>query len=277
MADIHQNDTKNDRLDCKDFLQRWGDKKRFIVDGGFCRLVSFVAPALLALMETSLHRRLKEIYAGADAQTEVPLGRYRIDAIVDDELIEVQHGSLSAIRDKIGHLVKKHRVLVVKPIIACKRLIKLTAKGGDEKSRRMSPKRGTILDLFDELIYFTRVFPHPNLTLEVPLVEVEEQRYPGHGRRRRWRERDFVVQDQQLVSIRETYRFHTAADLTNLIPGDLPTPFHTGHLAESLSIDRWIAQRIAYCFRKMGTTVQVGKERNALLYKFVRHAKTNAA
>ena len=44
--------------------------------------------------------------------------------------------------------------------------------------------RGTFVDLFDELVHFTRVFPHPRLALEVVLVEIEEWRYPGHGRRR---------------------------------------------------------------------------------------------
>ena len=44
-------------------------------------------------METSLHRELKSLYAGEAAQTEVRLGRFRIDAVVGDELVEVQHGS----------------------------------------------------------------------------------------------------------------------------------------------------------------------------------------
>ena len=43
----------------------------------------------------------------------------------------------------------------------------------------------TYTDLFDDLVHFTRVFPHRRLTLEVPLVDIEEWRYPGHGRRRR--------------------------------------------------------------------------------------------
>jgi len=65
-------------------------------------------------------------------------------------------------------------------------LVKLAEKGGEVLGRRLSPKRGQIVDLFDELVHFTRAFPHRRLTLEVPLVEVEERRYPGHGRRRRW-------------------------------------------------------------------------------------------
>ena len=52
-------------------------------------------------METSLHRDLKKLYAGDDSQTEVVLGGYRIDAVSGGRLIEIQHGSLSAIRDKI--------------------------------------------------------------------------------------------------------------------------------------------------------------------------------
>jgi len=104
-------------------------------------------------------------------------------------------------------------VLVVKPLILHKTLVRLDAKGGSVLSRRRSPKVETVLSLFDELIYFTRVFPHRNLTLETPLVEVDELRYPGHGRRRRWRENDFLVEDQRLVSIRETHRFKTNQDL----------------------------------------------------------------
>ncbi|MBN2295472.1 MAG: hypothetical protein JXM70_23785, partial [Pirellulales bacterium] len=121
--------------------------------------------------------------------------------------------------------------------------------------------------------YFTRVFPHKRLTLEVPLVEVEEWRYPGHGRRRRRRDNDFQVEDQRLVCVHETHRLRTARDLAALVcdrlhSGPLPRPFHTGHLAESLEVRRWIAQRIAYCLRKMGAIHQVGKNGNSCLYEF---------
>ena len=123
-----------------------------------------------------------------------------------------------------------------------------------------------MLDLFDELIHFTRVFPHPRLTLEVPLVEVEEWRYPGHGRRRRHRDGDFQVEDQKLVEIRSQHTLHSIADLAALIACPLPQPFHTAHLAAGLEIPRWLAQRIAYCLHKTGAARQVGKERNAWLY-----------
>lgn len=221
-------------------------------------------------METSLHRQLKDAYCTGTAEIEVPLGDYRIDVVQPGLLVEIQHGSLSAIRDKIQKLCEDHKVLVVKPILIEKRLVKLDKKDGEVIERRKSPKTGTLLDLFDELIYFTRAFPHPNLLLEVPLVDVDEIRYPGHGRRRRKRKSDFQVQDRILTGIRETHRFATAQDLARMVPPGMPRPFHTGHLAEALGIKRWVAQKIAYCYRHMGTVKQVGKQGNSHLYEFTK-------
>lgn len=219
-------------------------------------------------METSLHRQLKQHYASNRGQQEVPLGNYRIDVVEDQQLIEIQHGSLAAIRDKVADLLENHRVTVVKPIVMRKRLVKREAKGGKVVSQRLSPKRGSSWDLFDELIYFTRVFPHPHLRLEVPLVDVEEWRYPGHGRRRRRRQNDHQVEDRKLVEVRQTITLETNEDLRGLVPAELPQPFDTGQLAAATGISRWVAQRVAYCFRKMGAAKQVGKRGNALTYEW---------
>ncbi len=219
-------------------------------------------------METSLHRELKTFYAGTDAQFEVPLGEYRIDVVSNGMLVEIQHGSLAAIRDKVKTLLHQHDVLVVKPIVVRKLLVKRSAKEGEILHRRLSPKRGGIWDLFDDLVHFTQVFPHKRLTLDVPLVDIEEWRHPGHGRRRRWRVNDHEVEDQKLLRVHAVHRFQTAADLRALIVNPLPASFHTGDLAELLGIRRWVAQRIAYCFRKMGVVRELGKQGNTRLYEF---------
>jgi hypothetical protein len=218
-------------------------------------------------METTLHRQLKALYAGPEACVEQRIAGFRIDAVCSDRLIEIQHGSLAAIRTKIAHLLESHEVVVVKPLVVRKQLVRLAKRGGKEVSRRLSPKRGSLLDLFHELVYFTRVFPHPRLILQAPLVEVEERRYPGHGRRRRWRRNDVVVEDQRLLTVIGVHQFQTAADLLSLLPPSLPDPFHSGHVADGLGIRRWIAQRIVYCLRQTGATETCGKTGNTVLYR----------
>jgi hypothetical protein len=223
-------------------------------------------------METSLHRQLKEVYAGTTGKTEVSYGDFRIDVVNRGRLIEIQHGSLAAIRRKIRKLCGDYKVTVVKPIVASKKLVKRPAKNKPVSNSRMSPKRCGVLDVFHELVYFRDVFPHPNLRIEVPLVHIEEWRYPGHGKRRRRRENDFLVEDQMLIDIEATHRFRTNADLMRLIPRSLINPFTTQHLAEVLEIDRTFAQRIAYCLREMKAIDQIGKQGNAWLYRDRRRA-----
>ncbi len=218
-------------------------------------------------MEFSLHRELKEHYAGPAARTEVPVAGYRVDAVLPDRLVEVQHGSLGAIRHKVARLLASHHVLVVKPIVVRKVLVQQTGRGGAIRHRRRSPKVGSVLDLFHDLVHFTRVFPHPRLALEVPLVEIEEWRYPGHGRRRRRRANDFQIEDQRLIEIEQTLTLRKAADLPGLLGVRLPDTFHTGHLAALLGRPRWEAQKIAYCLRETGAVETIGKEGNAWLYR----------
>src|SRR5437868_324120 len=105
----------------------------------------------LLLMETTLHHQLKALYAGPQARLEQRVAGFRIDAIRDGQLIEIQHGGLAAIRRKIARLLEEHAVLVVKPLIIRKQLVSLSRRAGKELSRRLSPKQGTLLDLFHEL------------------------------------------------------------------------------------------------------------------------------
>lgn len=235
-------------------------------------------------METSLHQALKLHYGLESHRCEQRLGKYRIDAIAEDgRLIEIQHGPLGAIRHKVHDLIAAHELTVVKPLIVGKVLVKRSRRGGPVVQRRRSPKQQTLVDLFQELVHFVEVFPHPRLAIEVLLVEIEEWRYPGHGRRRRWRPNDYVVEDQRLTAIRKSIRLASGTDLRRCLPSDLPSPFHTGHLATAMDVPRWIAQQIAYCLRQMKIARQVGKERNTRLYDWVeasgrpRHKRRGAS
>ena len=229
-------------------------------------------------METSLHRQLKESYAKDAADVEVTIGAYRIDAVRDGELIEVQHGSLTAIRSKVAQLLKQHRVRVVKPIIARKRIVRQLTVDGPVKSRRYSPMRGGILELFDELVYFTKVFPHSRLVLEVPMVEVEEWRLPPQASRRRRRKAKYRVHDVRLTKVLQTYRFIDSSELLDLLPiAKLPTTFDTAQLSEALGVDRWVGQRIAYVLRETGAVEPAGRRGNARQYGLPINAKRRAA
>jgi ribonucleoside-diphosphate reductase beta chain len=85
------------------------------------------------------------------------------------------------------------------------------------------------------------------------------------------------VADQRLVSINQNVRLRHAADLVRMLAVRLPNEFHTGALAELCGIRRHVAQRIAYCLRKMNAVEHIGKQGNALLYKLPNRRATKRA
>ena len=225
-------------------------------------------------MESTLHRQLKSLYGGAAEDLEVQVDGYRIDAVVRGRLFEIQQASLFALRDKVRQLLLRHKVVVVKPLVSRKYLIRRDRADGEIVSARYSPTRETVLHVFRELVHFVNVFPHPGLTLEVVLTEQEEHRIARARRRRRGP--DFRVEDRLLVKVVSTTKLKTAADLRKLLPSTLPADFTTGDLALHAQIPRWLAQKMAYCLKNTGAIELRGKQGNAMLYGIPPRSKRAA-
>jgi hypothetical protein len=219
-------------------------------------------------METSLHQQLKLEYAGGGRQTEVRIEGFRIDAVRGSELVEIQLGSLAAIRAKVARLLAAHRVVVVKPLIVRKTICKRSSRRSAWSRGRLSPKRESWLDLIHQLVYFCEVFPHPRLTIEVPFLEITELRLEHRPQRRRRRWKGYTVEDQQLVEVLGRQSLSRLEDLRSFVPQPLPELFHSGHIAQVAGVDRWVAQRVAYCWRKTGLASEVGRQGNTRLYRF---------
>ncbi len=215
-------------------------------------------------MESTLHRQLKALYGGASGEQEVRVGDYWIDAVVRGRLIEIQRASLSAIRPKIAALLQSHRVTIVKPLAARTFIVRRESPNGEIVSSRYSPVRRSILHVFEELVHFGEVFPHPRLTFEIVMIEQEEHRVAR--RKRRFNRPDFKVEDRMLREVHSTHTFRTAKDLAALLPASLPLPFTSADLAEQAQIPRWLAQKMAYCLRRIGAIEATGKVKNSVLY-----------
>ncbi len=219
-------------------------------------------------METTLHRQLKTLYAGPKATCEVWVDGFRIDAVKRGRLIEIQQSSLSALRAKVRTLLESHAVLVVKPLFARKVIVRRDPQTDVVLSQRTSPQHQTVWDLFLDLVHFVDVFPHPRLTLEVLLTEMEEQRQDRPARR--WKGKGYRIIDRQLTEVGARHVFRTAVDLRKLLPPNLPDEFTSTDLATATGLPRWWAQKVAYCLRKTGAVEAVGKRKTSMLYRSVK-------
>lgn len=216
--------------------------------------------------EKSLHAALKAFYAGDEGALEVPVEGYIVDVVRDDLLIEIQTQNFSSIKGKLAALSEGHQVLLVYPIVRERWLIKAPKPGSgrSKPTRRKSPKRGTVEEIFPELVSFPDLLRRPTFSLEVAFTQEEELRH--YDKRRGWRTRGWVTDDRLLLDVVERRRFTRPVDLAPLLPSDLPATFTTADIAKAVGRSRWFGQKMAYCLREMGVIEAIGHRRRAILY-----------
>jgi hypothetical protein len=177
-------------------------------------------------------------------------------------VVEIQSGSLGRLRTKLRTLLPDHRVLVVKPVAIQRRVIRRAHVDGPDLSARRSPKRGRILDFFEDLVGLAQMLRDPNLVIEILGIAIDEVRVP----RRRWP--GFRVADRSLVEILDRRLIEQPSDLWTLLPGEhgWTDPFTTAEMARRIDRPLWFAQRVGYCLRLSGAATIVGKRGRHRLY-----------
>ena len=216
------------------------------------------------LQETSLHHDLKHWCARPKDRLETVVEGFEIDVVGDDRLLEVQTGSFSALKRKLNVLLRTHRVEVVYPVAKERWVCRVD--GRDQPvSRRKSPKRGRVEELFGELLRLPETAMHPNFSLRVLLIQEEVVwRDDGQGS---WRRKGWSVADKRLLGVVGEQRFTGLEDYLGLIPAELQMPFTNQELADCLAMRRTLATKMTYCMRRMGLLEQVGKRGRFNLYR----------
>lgn len=216
------------------------------------------------LNEKPLHAALKDWYAQPQDRFEVEVDGYIVDIVRGDLLIEIQTGNFASIRQKLPALAERHPVRLVYPVAQEKWIVKVAAGGPSQLSRRKSPKRGGVEEVFRELVSFPALLTNPHFSLDVLLIHEEELRC--HDATRAWRRRGWVTHERRLLKVVNRQRFETPQDMARLLPPTLDQPFTTSDLAAVMGRPRWLAQKMAYCLREIGVIEAVGKQGNAILY-----------
>ena len=213
--------------------------------------------------EGHLHEALKLRYSLDPNKTEVKVGEFVVDVVLDDRLVEIQTRGFTALKTKIPALLEEHSVTLVHPIPQKKTLVKLHADG--HESRRLSPKRGSLYDVFNELVAIPQLLREPGFDIEVLMTHEEELR--TYDARRGWRRRGWISKGRRLIDVIESHRFKSMSEFVNLVRPRLPTEFTSADLAAAMDRTRALGQKAAYCFRLSGEAEIVGKRGNTLVYR----------
>jgi hypothetical protein len=221
-----------------------------------------VAPSIGTMREGHVHASLKARYLQPGDEVEAAVDGYVVDILRGDLIIEVQTGNFSSIARKVRKLVESHTVRLVHPVARELWIVKQNDDG--TVSRRKSPLRRDVIDVFAELVSFPELIAHENFELDVVLTQEEERRvFDG----RSWRRRGWARVERRLLDVIDTVSLRSAADYLALLPVALPAEFLTSDIAAAFGRPRRLAQQMAYCLKGCGLIEERGRRGNAIMYR----------
>lgn len=216
------------------------------------------------LNESSLHDELKKRIALPGDNFEQKIDGYIIDLVRGETLIEIQTRNFTAIKHKLSRLVNNHPVRLIYPITYEKWIVRVS-EDGQTISKRKSPRRGKMEDLFYELVHIPHLILHPNFSLEVLFVQEEQALI--NDRKGSWRRGGWSIQDRRLIAIQNSQLFTGPQDYRHLLPSSLPSPFTSKDLVSNLRIKSNLAGKILYSLCAIGILERIGKKGRAYLYQ----------
>ncbi len=218
------------------------------------------------LGEKSLHLILKNYYEPLSALHEQKLGRYVADILNEDGVIEIQTRSLSAMRKKLEAFLAVTHVTVIHPVVHHKWLAWIDPETGETTKARKSPKTGTLYDAFWELGGIADLLLHPNLTVCLVMLDMDELRFLdgwGNGGKRGASRCDRFP--RALLS--ETF-LSSQEDYATLLPDSLSDHFTRRELsaAAHVRMDRRGVDALFRVFKATGVLVEDGKNGREKLF-----------
>ena len=214
--------------------------------------------------ESSLHHSLKFQYS-LSGETEIAIGEYICDGQGGQgEIIEVQTGSFGPLKEKAKQLAQTGKLKIIHPIINQKQ-IELYDTNGQLISRRKSPRKGKVWDLFSKLIYAPEIPLLKNLSIELAVVDIVEKRIDdGCGS---WRRKGVSISNRILEAYHHSVVLKNRKDYYQFIPFKSNEHFTTGDLALKAGIKSSLARKTLYVLAKMSLVERIGKQGKAIVYR----------
>ena len=217
--------------------------------------------------ERSLHASIISWYSKEGDRFEVKVDGFIIDIVRDNLLIEIQTRNFSAIGRKLRSLLKNHKVKLVYPVPVEKLIITIDAQDGSVISKRKSPKKGSAVEVFNELVRIPDLINDENFMIEILLIREEEIRCKdGKGS---WRRKGTSIIDRKLLEVTGQVLLCNKEDFLKFLSPELNQSFTNKILAQNMCIPISKVRKMTYCMRKMGVIMETGKIGNELLLSIV--------
>ncbi len=225
------------------------------------------------LQEKTIHEVVKDFYCYDIALQEQKIGGYIADIAVGEDIWEIQTRNFDKLRKKLDVFLKDYHVTVIYPVPVEKKVYWLEEETGALSGGRKSPKRGTPYDAFRELYKIRPYLGHPNLSVHIFLMDMEEYKLLNGWSRDK--KRGAQRYDRLPGRLRDIVRLEHAEDYRYFLPDGLPEIFTSKDFAGAAHIKRENAQTCLLILRDLELVEICGKQGRAYEYQQKERRKSS--
>ena len=217
------------------------------------------------LGEKTVHSTLKQYFSGDLSHQEIKIGSYFADVCLPDgHIYEIQTRQFNKLRSKLEFFLPEHKVTVVYPVTYHNYLRWVTPETGEITPPKKSTHRGNPLAVFTELYRIRPYLNHPNFSLKLMLMDMEEYRMlDGYGKDKKKRA---TKCDKFPLSLVAEYDIEVPADYMMLLPSELPEIFNAKEFAKLCRIPLGLSQTTLLLLSELQVVSRIGKKGNSYLY-----------
>lgn len=217
------------------------------------------------LSEKTTHAILKYTYCPDPFYHEIPVDGSVADICTEAEIIEIQSAGFHTLKKKLDKFLHKKPVTIVYPVPHSKWIHWIDPETGEITDKRKSPKCGTAMEIFKELIYIMPYLQNPNLHICITLLDLEEYRLlDGWSKDKKKGSHRY---DRIPINIFDEVHLDCVNDYMQLIPYPLPEPFTMKDFQKASHLSPKISQRALKILRELQLVEQTGMKGRAYLYK----------
>lgn len=214
-----------------------------------------------------MHRTLKHYFEPCDQLHEIKVGKYVADIYNDLGITEIQTRAFYLMRAKLEYFLSICNVTVVHPIPHNKWITWVDIETGTLSKRSKSPKRGSIYDVFHELYGIKFLLNHPNLSVCVMLIDMDEYRYLNGWSRDK--KRGSTRCNRIPLALEKEFYINCKEDYLELLPTQLPLQFTATEFSRLTKLNRRHSWEAIEVLKYVGAIKKIGKNGNAIIYEKV--------
>lgn len=217
------------------------------------------------LGEKTVHSTLKQYLSGDLSNQEIKIGKYYADVLADGHIFEIQTRQFHKLRSKLEFFLEEYPVTVVYPVTNYNFLRWVTPDTGEITPPKKSTRRGNPLQVFTELYQIRSFLSHPNFSLKIIQMDMEEYRLlDGYGKDKK---KHATKCDKFPLKLIAEYDIETRKDYMLLLPPELPDTFTAKDFAKTAKIPLGPAQTALLLLTELEIVMRTGKRGNAYIYE----------